>query len=164
MPTNKLTRNIQKLKIKSQSKHSKSLYVSIKFLFSFFFFYNLLYKIIYTKKKIIHDIIECSKSSLESFSLAFPCLRKNANNTISNIDFCSSFFKHEIHENDIETISNSLKFLFENTDDSQHSNILLPLVTLVTLQIHFILDVIEDVRDYSLIYSNFVHIIHPLRI
>ena len=113
--------------------------------FFFFFFYNLLYKIIHTKKKIIHDIIECSKSSLESFSLAFPCLRKNANNTISNIDFCSSFFKHEIHENDIETISNSLKFLFENTDDSQHSNILLPLVTLVTLQIHFILDVIEDV-------------------
>ena len=157
MPTNKLTRNIQKLKIKSQSKHSKSLYVSIKFLFSFFFFYNLLYK-------IIHDIIECSKSSLESFSLAFPCLRENANNTISNIDFCSSIFKHEIHENDIETISNSLKFLFENTDDSQHSNILLPLATLVTLQIHFIIDVIEDVRDYSLIYSNFVHIIPPLRI
>ena len=117
-----------------------------------------------TKKKIIHDIIECSKSSLESFSLAFPCLRENANNKISNIDFCSSIFKHEIHENDIETISNYLKFLFENTDNSQHPNILLPLVTIVTLQIDFILDVIEDVRDYSLISSNFEHIIHPLRI
>lgn len=125
-------------------------------------------------KELIDDLIECSKNSAESFSLAEDFLFENALNEVMKRGFSDYLFKLDIGNN-VDAFAKYLNVLFDyikNNENVDSDDVFLkkcqdaiqPLIVAVDRRVCFLVDVFEDVRDGAIGKTDLIPLFSPLQL